>query len=88
MNLTGRERCIVHPYFVDDAIEIISTRSSADIGVHTGKRLRCGYGATQNPIVEHAININIQTLRSGIIDAGDVIPSVQCEDRLAITLSV
>src|SRR5262249_48377676 len=79
----------VHPDFVDLAAEIKASRSAAQIDVDVcWKGLRGTDRADQSAVVQDAVYVNVERPSACVVYTGDVVPGVQVDDRLAVSLDM
>src|SRR6202011_4031864 len=87
LDLGGRERATVDADLVEGADEVVPADALTDGGVDArGDDLRGRHGTAQGAVVEHAVDIAVEGLGGGVVNARHVIPGVIREDGLAVAL--
>ena len=65
-------------------VEARSARALTDVDVGRRVLLGGGDGAHQRAVVELAVEVDVQGLRRGVVDPGDVVPGVGLQRRGAV----
>ena len=84
----GLAQCaVVQADLVDDPLEVVAARASADDDVLAGVVVLARRdGAAKHTIVEDAVHVNVERGRGGVEHPGHVVPGVELPHRVAVAL--
>ena len=81
MNFRLAQCPVVDAHIVNDPVKAITTAERAgalsNIYVYRSIDLCCWDGACQDPIIQHAVHIDVQRPGGGIVHSRNVIPHIQ-----------